>query len=137
MAAGSPGSAAGAPQTFVHDVGSGRGPAGAGDARCVALAVLLCCTPAVPTGAASGATPSARSPESTPGGLVVRYLPLPHDWVLTYRARIPESAQTERLILEVEHRSPERASLRSGASVQRVVYAQLQIPAGRCQAAVP
>lgn len=53
---------------------------------------------------------------------VERFLPLENDTVFSYTAWLPESPLPEQLILQVERRSPERASLRSGNSIKRVEF---------------
>lgn len=95
--------------------------------RRIALALSLvlswgCSRP--PAGAARPPTsPDSAGATSESGQALHRYLPLPHGSVLTFRDPLPRSSTEERLILQISHRNPERASLRSGDSVRRVVYA--------------
>jgi hypothetical protein len=49
-------------------------------------------------------------------------LPLQNDTVFSYTAWLAESPVPEQLILQVERRSPGRASLRSGNSIKRVEF---------------
>jgi hypothetical protein len=59
--------------------------------------------------------------QPSPAG-VERFLPLEHDTVFTYKVWIPESPTPERLILQVDRKSGERADLRSGNSIKRVEF---------------
>jgi hypothetical protein len=51
-----------------------------------------------------------------------RFLPLKHDTVFSYAAWLSESTHPEQLILQVERRSREHASLRSGNSIKRIEF---------------
>lgn len=53
---------------------------------------------------------------------VERFLPLADHTVFSYVAWLPESPEPQQLILQVERRGRERASLRSGNSVKRVEF---------------
>lgn len=70
-------------------------------------------TPRSPAGSEAG-------PRHTPDPSVERLLPLEHDTVLSYAAWLPESTEPEKLILQVDRRSPDRADLRSGSSIKRL-----------------
>ena len=72
--------------------------------------------PAAPT------QPAEVRAEIEPISSVERFLPLEHDSVFSYTAWVPQSPVPEQLILQVERRSPERASLRSGNSIKRVEF---------------
>ncbi len=61
------------------------------------------------------------APQPSAAG-VARFLPLEHDTVFTYKAWIPESPVAERLILQVDRKSSERADLRSGNSIKRIEF---------------
>jgi hypothetical protein len=76
----------------------------------------------------SAATPSPDAPSAAPAAArvdvneVERFLPLADHTVFSYVAWLPESPEPQQLILQVERRGPDRASLRSGNSVKRLEF---------------
>lgn len=89
-------------------------------ARSFSIVLLgLACSDRAGDGAAA---PDERAAATRGARLVERLLPLEHDTVFTYKAWIPESAQPERLILQVERRATDRADLRSGSSIKRIEF---------------
>jgi hypothetical protein len=93
-----------------------RAPALSRSALCAWLGLVACAAPA----------PAPRSADAPATATLVgqseaeRFLPLKHDTVFSYAAWLSESPHPEQLILQVERRSPERASLRSGNSIKRI-----------------
>ncbi len=83
-----------------------------------ASALLGACAGAPPSEVAASAATAA--PELTSGSEVERFLPLKANTVYSYRAWLPESAEPELLILQVERPSRSLANLRSGNSVKRI-----------------
>jgi hypothetical protein len=68
-------------------------------------------------------TPGASAVEDvTARRSVERFLPLKHDTIYSYDVYAPGQASPERLILQVERHSAERANLRSGNVIRRVVF---------------
>ncbi|MET0411767.1 MAG: hypothetical protein ABW217_10760 [Polyangiaceae bacterium] len=68
-------------------------------------------------------TPGASAVEDvTARSSVQRFLPLKHDTIYSYDVYAPDQAAPEQLILQVERHSAERANLRSGNVVRRVVF---------------
>jgi hypothetical protein len=80
---------------------------------------LLAC--AARTGGSANEPDESGTLQPSPAG-VGRFLPLEHDTVFTYKVWIPESPAPERLILQVDRRSTERADLRSGNSIKRIEF---------------
>jgi hypothetical protein len=87
--------------------------------RLVVLLALACAEPPAPRTAQPQALASAGA---SSGSQVERFLPLPANTVFSYSAWVPESAQPELLILQVERPSPSHANLRSGGSVKRLEF---------------
>lgn len=90
-------------------------------------AVLLAATLAAALACAHSAAPTRPAPVAAPPSAQLtsdaeRFLPLQHDSVLTYAFWSPGATAPEQLILQVERRRPERASLRSGNDVKRVEF---------------
>jgi hypothetical protein len=88
---------------------------------CVYLfaASLAACSGAAPSTVMPGA--SAREHVTAPDS-VERFLPLVHDTVFSYDVWLPGQGAPELLILEVERRSRERANLKTGSVIRRVVF---------------
>lgn len=78
------------------------------------------CSRGTPLAAPAVSAPPARPLTSD----AERFLPLTHDSVLTYAFWLPGASTPEQLILQVERRRPEHASLRSGNEVKRLEYAR-------------
>jgi hypothetical protein len=74
---------------------------------------------AAPPSASSAAAPPA-SPASPTQSEAERFFPLLNDTVFSYTAWLPESAEPEQLILQVERPSPSHANLRSGNTIKRL-----------------
>jgi hypothetical protein len=90
-----------------------------GSQGCVLLLVVVwagCAAPPSPSGAAAPPAPATSATQ----GEAERYLPLLNDTVFSYTAWLPESAEPEQLILQVNRSGPHHANLRSGNSVKRL-----------------
>jgi len=87
--------------------------------RCLLLLGVAWAGCAAPPTPSSAAAPPAPATSSTPSE-AERYLPLLNDTVFSYTAWLPESAEPEQLILQVNRPSPHHANLRSGSSVKRL-----------------
>jgi hypothetical protein len=84
----------------------------------VAAALAACSA-----GAPRALTPGAPAVEdSTARSSVERFLPLKHDTVFSYDVYAPGQLGPEQLILQVERHGTERANLRSGNVIRRVVF---------------
>ena len=75
-----------------------------------------CAAPPTASSAAALPAPAASTTQSE----AERYLPLLNDTVFSYSAWLPESAEPEQLILQVNRPSPQHANLRSGSLVKRL-----------------
>lgn len=84
------------------------------------LSVVQGCAGQSHVEAAQAAAASTPSPGDRSSSEVERFLPLIADTVLTYRVWLSESANAERLILQVDRPAPDRADLRSGNTVKRI-----------------
>ena len=74
-----------------------------------------CATPQSPSTAAA-----APAPQPTTQSEAERFLPLLNDTVFSYAAWLPESAEPEQLILQIDRPSLTHANLRSGNSIKRL-----------------
>jgi hypothetical protein len=82
-----------------------------------AIAAQACTTPEP-----SSASAAARTAAAPPTSDVERFLPLENGHVLSFKTSASGSAETGLLILQVERRSPEHASLRSGKDSKLVEF---------------
>jgi hypothetical protein len=85
----------------------------------LAAFVLGACSAGSPRAVTPGASPVE---EVTAPSSVERFLPLQHDTVFSYDVWLPGQDTPETLILEVERRSSERASLKTGSVIRRVEF---------------